>query len=501
MVTKLNDVMAGKGIHRDIFKNTQIEDSDDDDDDTDTDEIEASFNQYLSNITINRIKNSTDGLRLLDDQSLLDALTSREKIIERWRVVNGESRLSNFINKGFILYHNPKLLILAFIKLLRWGEERKPTMLIFPECPDIQTVYDLNESQEMQNIYLVNENDIVLKDGCRYSIDSALYTETKIINSEEAVIVGFVLVEDYGKIQKHYIASWSDMCTLVSKEKCNISNLKLSYTDITNIFSNRRLIEEDVTDVDFFVTEDKIGESINMNCQAAMLSECALLIEKGITKSSEFIKSAKRTTILSIRDKQYDILHSYIKKLSAFYQKHNAKLHNLNTQCTSNDLIELITDWSTIGDSNKKPLHNEVVGSNILSKLEFGDSIQTKAYSTFSNLKNVALIVDMEMSSGLDPISFEDKTIDSISRMLQNKIVLCMGYTTLNDKECRVFFKDSRLHISALQLRKNQETGKSTPVIYKYVNVRQVLDKLKNVGYIDTPKLAYLCDASVKGCI
>lgn len=500
MVTKLNDVMAGKGTHRDIFKDMQNDDSDDEDD-TETEDIEASFNQYLSNITITRIKNSTDGLRLLDDQSLLDALTPKEKIIERWRVINGESRLYNFINKGFTLYHNPKLLILAFIKLLRWGEERKPTMLIFPECPEIQTVYDLNESLEMQNIYLVSEDDIVLKDGCRYSIESALYTETKIINSNEAVIVGFVLMEDYGKIQKHYIASWSDMSTLITKDKCDISNLKLSYTDITDIFSKKHLIEEDMAGVDFFVTEDKIAESVNMNCQAALLSECALLVEKGITKSSEFIKSAKRSTILSLRDKQYDILHTYIRKLSGFYQKNSQQLQNLDKGCTANDLTNLILDWDSAQTTTQKPLHNEVVGENILNKLELGNKEDSLAYSEFSDLKNVALIIDMEMIAGLDPIIFEDKTLNEVSRMLENKIILCMGYTTVNGKECRVFFRNNKLKVADLQLKKNPETGKSTPTIYKYANVKQVLDRLKNIGYIDTQKFIYACDASVKGCI
>ena len=179
MITRLNEMASGKAFHRDIFETASFDsyDSDGEDDEDDDDDISIGFRQYLSNVTITKIKNSPDGMRIISDASLLQALTPKEKLVERWRVVNGEARLSGFINKGFILYNDPKLLILAFIKLLRWGEERKPTMLVFPEYPEIKTVYDLNESVEIQNIYLVSEKDLILNEGCRYTLVAALYSK------------------------------------------------------------------------------------------------------------------------------------------------------------------------------------------------------------------------------------------------------------------------------------------------------------------------------------
>mgnify|MGYP005779474301 CR=1 FL=1 len=508
MMDKLNSFYTGKNnSNKDIFSSFVNDDSDDDNDNIE--DIEARFNQYLSDVTIAKIKNSPDGLLLIDDPTTQSILSPKERLIERWREINGESRLSNFINKGFTLYHDYKILITAFIKLLRWGEERKPTMLVFPEYPDIQTVYDLNESVELQNIYIVNEKDLILKNGCRYSLIAPLYTEEPILNIKEPILVGFLLAEDYGKIQKYYVASWSDMCSLVNNEKCDIENLKLQSTDLTQMFvSDTIILEKDLTNIeyDFIVTEDKIKDSVTLNCQASSLSDCILLFEQNITKSSEFIKSTTRTAILSLRDKQYDILHNYIRKLISFYNTNSNKITTLKNTCLAVQLIELINIWSELDNNNivEKPHHNEVVGDNILNKLELNtqkDTVSKMAYNSFTDISKVALIVDKNMISGLDPIIFENNTLAAISKMLQNKLVLCMGYTNIQGKEYRIFFKDKTLQPNSLQLKTNENTGKKSPIIYDYSSIEKIINHLKGSGFVQSNDTGYLCDSSLKGII
>lgn len=491
---------------KNVFRNVEIaEDRSfllyDDEDETD-DKVDTVFDQYLSATTVAKLLSNPDGLVLASASSEMNILSPIETKIERWRTVNGEARLKNYIDSCFTMCHDVKMLILAFLKLLRWGEERKPTMLTFNEYPDIQTIFDLNEAKEVQNIYSVSENDLIKTEGCRYTLVCPVRTEVKLFNIDISPIVGFLLLEDYGKIQKHLFASWDEMNQLTD----NISSLKLPFIDISDLISKKFLIEKDfdMLEYEYIISDNMIEKAQKVNCKADLMSNCYLLTDSNVTKSSEYIKSATSTEIFSVKDMQYDILRKYIEKLAMFYMQNLQVLTRLNTSCNSTELIELFKKWDDFDEihnsKQSKPTHNEATAQKIMNTLNFDAQQETPNYSV-EDLTNIVPVCDLKMESGLDPIVFEDAIMQKLSNTVNNCIVVLLGSMIKDNTKYVVLFRSSSVTARQLAGVRNEETNKFSPKLNKYEQVEKIVDRLRTASYVKTTNATYILDESVKGLI
>lgn len=473
------------------------EDDMEDNNDPDGDEVYTDYPWYTSSSTRRKIRESANGYVDNDIDISMDMLDTESKIVERWRVVNGEAILSNYVSNCFFITGDVTIFALSFIKLLRWGYTRKPTFLVFPEFPQIKTVFDLNESAVSENLFIVDESDVVKHNGCDYTLTAILRSKSKILNTKREPIVGFLLTKDYGKVKKHYIASWSDLQQEYKKnpEEINIDPLNIPHQDIQHLLQDQNFIEkvQDLMEFEFYISDEHIKQSHEFMCQASELSECRHLITADVTRSSAYKSAIKAETITTNKERQYAILNDYIHKLARLYSNYENDIEQITTV---QDLINLLKIWERLSKQPPKKEHNDAVAEKTLQRMQLGgtDNSVDTILEKLKKSGKYALVVDKDCDTPLTPLTFPDHAVNQLALKYYNRVVMTLLRGRIGQENVAVITDITDFSQSQLALREN-----GTPSVFSYENILPFINVLKKKDVCNTKNATFYIQSSLKG--
>lgn len=356
------------------------------------------FDYFIAPETANRIATGS-----LPSDYFVSKATGAEGLaastIERWRIVNGDNGLRFFLSQCFLQTADRSVFVLSIIKLMRWGDNR-PKCLVIDGHPEIRTIFDLGAGQEKENIALLEDSQIVRYDNCRCRLERAL------TDGPNNNIVGFVLIFDYGSCQKRVLASWSDLAEL-AEDKEEIAEFSRMYPLEFPESNTVAITRYRDIDHDFAVTPSKIKAALEAHCQPKELSDLLLLTTPGILTSPDYLRSLQNETLLTTRDRQFDILHRYIERIGAFYTEYGDAIKNIKT---SYDLKALAVAFKNVKSGAEKPDVNTSSAANTLKSLNLSDI----SYADGQLSGKFRLITDKSGASGVTPIVFTDTRIQRV---------------------------------------------------------------------------------------
>lgn len=450
--------------------------------DSDSDELESSvvaFDYYISADTANMIER--DALSVDYFSSAATGAESRDTaIIEYWKHVNGNSNLDLFIKSAFVATGDVHVVLDCFAKLMRWGEV-KPAALVLENYPDIKTLFDLSSGLEMKNTMVVDETQLVLINGCRYSWVGVATAEDVLGVGAAPAIVGFILQRDYGDVKKLYLASWVDLGEMVTTKHLDVAEFKVVCNlNIAGDFS------VDVLDCfnsgfELLVSNRNSELGVKYNVKPAQLSEIALFDKEGILRSVEYIKSQQNNMIVTLKDRQYHILSDYTDTIRKVYGEVGSALQGESVGSVA--FMELLQKFYTyyLAKSDKAvPDVNEVRANQAVSSmvLDLGDG-QSRSieYSNESLQGKFILIHDPDLVAPFRAITFSDARLQNMINKMKINVVLLMLETSDSFLICR---KD----ISAAELKIVVKQGPNGPT--KQIEARKYKSPSVNKIQIST---------------
>lgn len=423
-----------------LYKEIEADSDDDDMFSDDADEASANFDYYITNETAQRIVLGTLPRDYFNPGSHPISGSKEAAIVEYWHKVNGNLNLSSFISNTYLSTGSVEVLLEAFYKLMRWGDN-KPTLLVFDNLFEVRTVFDLNTGEEIQNTAIVDESALILYNGCKYHMEAAL-TAQDVIPGKSG-IVGFLLSKNYGEIKKYTICSWVDIGESIVKQEIDIDLLKtLSKVDIS-----------DDARVDITATAEKgcavftsaanISKGLHYDVVPAEFSELALLQTAGILRSSEYMKSKQNTVLITTRDRQYDILTRYCNVL----RKVTAEENVLSSDEISTNEISAIAVriYELFNAAEGKEDANDARSSQAVKQLNI--DLGTPSWDESELVGKFALVSDMEMESSLTSIEFSNEQVKKLAMKLRDRVVLLMLDTPEALLLCRKDVQPSEISI------------------------------------------------------
>lgn len=436
----IGGIQAPAGTDFSILYETQFRSSDDDDDDSDLDdEIFTSLDRYITNDTAMKIRAETASDFFSSNST--GAETSESAIVEYWRKVDGEGHLSYFISSAFTATGDVNVLFEAFIKLMRWGSI-KPSLLVFQDHSDIRTVFDLNTGKEIPNTAVVDESQLILSNGCHYSLECLLTAQD--VNGATPAIVGFLLSKNYG-VKKYFLASWVTIGEMVNSNSIDVDALKT----VTQIpLSGDNVVE--ITQFEnsgyaLLPSNANIEQGLKLNIQPVQLSEIALLLTPGVLRSAEYLKSKQTTMVVTTKDRQYQILSAYCSAIRSVYAT-DGSLLNADTISTVDLSALSVKIYQAFNDSGKSavPDVNQVRANQAVMSMQLTDDIDIK-YSDVPLEGKFAIISDVDVQSNFPSIEFTDPTMQQVARKVRDRIVLLLLETNDAFVLCRKDISASEL--------------------------------------------------------
>lgn len=426
-------------LYEEVNNNTD----DDEDSDDSEEEITTSFDYYITNDTALKVRNNTLSADFFSGGGVTGAETSESAIVEYWRKVNGDSGLSYFISSSFISTGDVRVLIECFIKLMRWGTV-KPSLLVLQNYPKQKTVFDLNTGKEIPNTLTVDESKLVLVNGCKHSL-AGILTSQDIIGSDDAM-VGFLLCKDYG-IKKYILASWVDIGEMIAKGEVDVDAFKT----VTTINIDKDFVKDissfENSGYEFYSSDYNIERGLQYNVAPSALNELALLINKGILRSIDYLKSKQSKMIITTKDRQYQILTDYCDLIRTVYETERNTLSG--SQISTADLSAVAVkmyNLYTKGSRKQIPDVNEARSKQAVLSMNL--DIDGYEYDNTSLEGKFAIISDMEMKSNLPSISFTDAGMQSVSKKVRDRIVLLLLETEDSFVLCRKDIVPAELLVS-----------------------------------------------------
>lgn len=420
--SKLGKAAPNPAITSLLYPNTfRPDDSDDSDAGDDDDEIFTDFDYYITDSTRQLMRDGQLDVGFIVNKAT-GAESSESSVVEYWRKVNGENNLRYFLTDTFMSQGALQVFLEAFYKLMRWGDN-KPALLVFDSMPEVRTVFDLNVGKEIPNTAIVDESQLVMVNGCRHTLSGVL-TARDVVGSDEA-IVGFLLCRDYG-IKKYYMASLVDIGEMVCNGEIDVAEFKgMSQVQLTgeNVIDITTLAD---TDYSLYVSNTNIEAGLASGTMPAQLSTLALLLQAGVTKSAEYLKSKQTTVVITTKDRQYQILSSYIDVLRTVYERNGDVLRR--PTATTVELSAIATEAYQLyheGVKLQAPDVNTVRAQSAIASmnLDAGSVIQ---YSDAPLNGKFIIVSDADGASGITPITFTDANMARLSERLHNSIVLLM---------------------------------------------------------------------------
>lgn len=447
-------------------------------DDDFSDDIAVRCDYYLTDESAVYISNSSDMTsdRDIFNTPLSPAASTEAQIIERWRNVKGDSNLDNFLSSAMLQTADPVVFIQSFCKLMRWGD-RKPSLLVLQDHPEIRFVFDLNAGEVVANSAIMDESELVQVNGCDYSLVGFLRSDSNA-SIDRNSIIGFVLQKDYGTVRKTYLSSWADIGEMVHSGKINIGDfVGMSKVDISA--GNTVLIEDFAReDYEFYVSDSNIALGMELRTAPKDLSALALLVRPGIMDTTEYLRSLRNEQIVTTRDRQYDILRRYAKTISEFYTKHGGQVSAVSNTVELSGVADIFYGmWLASG--SKEDANTTTAAAN-LQRLSLGEDSEVTWDVTPLEGK-CFLIEDREMKSILPPIEFSDVQLKNVANSLRNRVVMLLLPTPDKFIFCR---KDISLRELIVSKVEDPATGKQKvrPAIKAYSAFSNMVSGLqKNV--------------------
>lgn len=353
------------------------------------------------------------------------AQTTEASIVEYWRNINGENNLDNFISAALLRTADTGILIECVVKLLRWGE-RKPKLLVLQNHPEIRHVFDMGTGLRVDNTAIVDENELVKFNGCDFSLQGYLVSDSNPTLQTDQ-IVGFILAKDYGSVKKLYLASWVDLGEMVSKGEIKIGDF-VAVTKVDLSPENRQSIEQfSRQEHDFYVSDSNIEQGLKLKVQPRDLNTLALLTTPAIMNSREYLKSLKGDVIITVKDRQYDILRRYVNTVNAFYVQHggaiNAAQNTMELSTFAESFYKMYQNQADEKqDANTAHASATMKALNI-EGLNSGPSVN---WDTTELTGKFYIISDVEMQSTLPPIEFSNSSVKATAAKVRNRVVLLL---------------------------------------------------------------------------
>lgn len=353
----------------------------------------VAYNHYLSETTLKLLQNSGDGASVnIVNSKFTGAESSSDKIIERYRSVNGDDNISSYLEDAYNITLDPNVFIETFIKLLRWGD-RKPRTLILASH-ELPFVFDLNNGQVTSNRFTVNEELLVKHNGCDFSFDGILYSNSNEARLSSTTIIGFVLNKTYQVskdssevFSKRVLASWDDMVELLSAGAINIAEFK-AITPLNKYASTPIYIEKlESEEITFYESKATMSEALKRKCKAVELSQLFLLTQSSILNTRNYTNCLKPSfKVISQQHVQLDILRRYVTDLNKFYAKYSVDLEKLGTTADLSKLVALYHNFKEQGGATVAAKdHNQTVANSTLQAMNLGGTpVNKSAYSSSS---------------------------------------------------------------------------------------------------------------------
>lgn len=354
------------------------------------------------------------------------AQTTEAAVIEYWRNINGENNLDNFLSSALLRTADITILIESFVKLMRWGD-RKPKLLVLQKHPEIRHVFDMGTGLRVDNTAIVDEAELVKHNGCDYSLESFLYSNSNPTLKPEQVI-GFKLYKDYGSVKKVYLASWLDLGEMAVRGEIKIGE----FAAVTQISVSEETMEaiEDYSraEYDFYVSDENIAAGLKDKIQPKELNALALLTTPAIMNSREYLRSLKGDHIITTRDRQYDILRRYVAAVNDFYVQKGAAINGVTNTIELNALAEEFYHLFQ-NQGGEKQSANSATASSTLKTLNLGGlttSADVVKWDSTELSGKFILISDREMASTLPPIEFTNPQLKAVAAKANNRVVMLL---------------------------------------------------------------------------
>lgn len=425
-------------------------------------ELYVRMDYYMTGETIEKVRTGTLDYDYFTSKPSPGQQTKEAAVIEYWRTVRGDNNLDNFITVALLQTADPSILVECFVKLMRWGE-RKSKLLVLQKHPEIRHVFDLYSGLRIDNTSIVDESMLVQHNGCDYTLNGFLCSDSNPgVNKNH--IIGFLLEKDYGIVKKNYLASWIDIGEMYANNSITIGDF-MSMTPINLTPSEYISIEAfEKRDYEIYLSDTSIQEGLKLNVQPKDLSAIVLLTRPAIMNSKEYLISLRDTTVIGLRDRQYDILHRYTTAISKFYRLYAAKISAVKTTV---DLAELAGEFLKVfqnGESEKQDA-NSATAANALQKLNLTGNADASSdvvkWDTSTLTGPFTIVTDTEMASTIPPIEFSDPALVELARKTGNRIVLL-----LQVKSDKIIFCRKDITASEVQRRvKTDETGRKKQII------------------------------------
>lgn len=426
----LSNIPAPADIDFSLLYDTQSK-SDDEEDEEGEDEIFTSFDYYITNDTAMKVRASTLSPDFFTS-GVTGAETSEATIVEYWRKVNGENGLSYFISSAFTLTGQVSVVMECFLKLMRWGE-MKPSLLILQDNPEIRTVFDLNTGKEIPNTAIVDESQLVLSNGCKFSLEGLLKAQDVI--GADSAIVGFLLSKNYG-IKKYFLASWIDIGEMIESNEIDVDAFKTVTPIPATGETVHDIVQFENSGFQFYTSNHNIEQGLQYNTQPAQLSELALLITPGIMRSAEYLRSKQNKMLVTTKDRQYAILANYSNALRSLYATEGEvlKADTISTADLSALAVKMYRAFMTGGNA-QAPDVNQVRANQAVMTMNLED-VECK-FSDAELVGKFAIISDVDMQSDLPSIEFSDAQMQQVSHKVRDRIVLLLLETDDSFLLCR----------------------------------------------------------------
>lgn len=444
----------------------------------------VAFDYYLTKTTYQRLAsgesfdmNTLMGRRDSESESdrvkrLEGSMDTNSRRIERWRLVPADSNLAYFLTTVFDQTADINIFIHAFLKLCRWGE-RRPKSIVFPEHAEIRKVFDLGLGKETDNTTIVNEDDLVLVNGCEYSL-VGLMNSTSNRDIDPAYIVGFVLKKDYGNTTREYISSWSDLAEMVEKGDIKIGEFKVGAPVDTSHLIEAESFEKKSFEV--YESDSNIAKGLELKVRGRELSDVIQLTKPSITSDRQYIKATARDTILDLAERRHNNLYRYITLLKAFYAQYGERLDNIRTTMDLQELALCFAELKKSGPAAKVE-HNAQAASNTLKslnldggKVEYVNTPLTGKFILVNDSENYSIKDDT-----WDPIQFSDHSLSVLNTRYNIVLLLC------KTSDCWLL---CRKDITMQELDIQRTNGKAVPSSVKYGMFREAITKLLDGGSV-----------------
>ena len=361
------------------------------------------------------------------------AQTTESSVVEYWRNVNGEANLDNFLSSSLLRTADVSILIESFIKLMRWGM-RKPKLLVLQNHPEIRHVFDMGTGLRVDNTAIVDESELVKYNGCDYSLVGFLCSNSNPTLRPDQVI-GFKLCKDYGSVKKTHLASWLDLGEMIHSGDIKIGDfvamnkLEISQDTIEFIEDYSKL------EHDFYVSDENISEGLKSKIQPKDLNALILLTTPAVMNSREYLRSLKGDTIITTKDRQYDILRRYVAIVNKVYSQRDDITRITNTMELGVLAEEFYNLYKAQGDGKQDS--NTAVSASTLKTLNLGDINSSIVWDTSEISGKFILISDREMESDLPPIEFTNPQLQAVAAKTNNRIVMLLLPTDKKYIFCR----------------------------------------------------------------